>query len=372
MKKHKRIIVSVSNDLFTDQRVLKIGKTITSVGFEAFVIGRKLPNSKELPIDYFKHKRMNLFFKKGVLFYAELNTRLFFKLLFAKYDALYANDLDTLMPSYICSKIFNKPLIYDSHELFTEVPELEGRFAKKVWLFIEKWIFPNLKNVFTVNNSIAEIYSKKYKVECHVMKNAPFVDFEIIPFKKSSFNLDETTRIIILQGAGINIDRGSEEAVEMMNYIQNAVLFIVGGGDNIGFLKEKVKSENLENKVRFFDKQKYVDLLSFTALADIGLSLDKNTNLNYRYSLPNKVFDYIHAGTPILASNLKEISELIKAYEVGRIAESHEPKELAKICNEMLDANSKTTLKSNLKAASAVLTWQSESKKLKEILRDIL
>lgn len=371
MKKHNRIIVSVSNDLFTDQRVFKICNTISLSGFEPFVIGRILPKSNEMPISYFKHKRMKLFFEKGFLFYAELNIRLFFKLLVTKYDALYANDLDTLLPNFLCSKIFNKPLIYDSHELFTEVPELDGRFAKKIWLLIEKAIFPKLKNVFTVNASIADFYSSKYKVECHIMRNVPLINFDIIPFKKSSFDLAENTSIIILQGAGINIDRGAEEAVEMMNYIENAVLFIVGGGDVINSLKEKVIKEHLEKNVRFFDKQHYIDLLAFTAMADIGLSLDKNTNLNYRFSLPNKVFDYIHAGTPIVASNLDEIANIIKTFEVGKVSESHNPKILANICNEMLQSNCKSLFKPKLKEAAQLLNWQVESKKLSEILQEI-
>ncbi|MCK5639071.1 MAG: glycosyl transferase group 1, partial [Flavobacteriaceae bacterium] len=143
----QRIIISVTNDLATDQRVKKASNTIQDMGFEVLLIGRKLPNSLPVSRNY-KTIRMKLLFKKGFLFYTEYNLRLFFKLLSLKKDVLLANDLDTLLPNFLISKIYSKKLVYDSHELFTEVPELVSRpKIRNVWLKIEEFIFPKLKNV---------------------------------------------------------------------------------------------------------------------------------------------------------------------------------------------------------------------------------
>ena len=79
----KKIIISVSNDLTSDQRVDKVCNTLQNAGFEILLIGRKLQNSKPLKRKY-ETKRISLFFHKGILFYAELNLRLFFLLLFLK------------------------------------------------------------------------------------------------------------------------------------------------------------------------------------------------------------------------------------------------------------------------------------------------
>ncbi len=137
----KRIIVSVTNDLTTDQRVAKVCDTLTKMGFSVLLIGRKLKNSENINRNY-KIVRFRLLFNKGFLFYAEYNLRLFFKLLFLKKDVLLSNDLDTLLPNYLIHKIFKTKLVYDSHELFTEVPELTNRpFVQKFWLTIEKNIF---------------------------------------------------------------------------------------------------------------------------------------------------------------------------------------------------------------------------------------
>ena len=147
---------------------------------------------------------MRMLFNKGFLFYAEYNTRLFFKLLFLKTDILLANDLDTLLPNYLISHLFHKKLVYDSHEFFTEVPELISRpKVRNVWLQIEKFIFPKLKNVYTVNDKIAEIYSEKYKIPVKVIRNiAPKLQDRKIDLEFSQ-KIKGHKKMLILQGSGI-------------------------------------------------------------------------------------------------------------------------------------------------------------------------
>ena len=110
----KRVLVSVTNDLFTDQRVKKVCDSLSEMHFDIELIGRMLPNSQPLNRSY-KTRRMRLIFNKGPLFYAEYNTRLFFVLLFSKATIFHANDLDTLLANYLASRIRNIPLVYDTH-----------------------------------------------------------------------------------------------------------------------------------------------------------------------------------------------------------------------------------------------------------------
>ena len=141
--------------------------------------------------------------------------------LFQKVDVLVANDLDTLLPNYLNSKLKGAHLVYDSHELFCEVPELQSNpTKKKIWKRLERWISPKLKNVFTVNDSIAKIYSDEYKVDVKVVRNIPLLSNRV-SFKKISkqeLGIPSDKKIIVLQGAGINVDRGAEEAVEAPHY----------------------------------------------------------------------------------------------------------------------------------------------------------
>lgn len=336
--------------------------------FKIILIGRKLSNSLSLNRDY-KVIRMRLLFNKGFLFYAEYNIRLFFKLLFLKKDILLSNDLDTLLPNFLISVIFQKKIVYDSHELFTEVPELIHKpRIRRAWLLIENYIFPKLKNVYTVNQSIASFYEKKYSVAVKVIRNiAPII-------KNSKINVELSNRVkshykmLILQGSGINIDRGAEEAIAMMQYLDNTILYIIGGGDIYNFLKQLVQEMELNNKVFILDKMPYEQLMEYTKIADAGLSLDKGTNFNYEYSLPNKIFDYIQAKVPIIASNRIEVATIVNNNNLGLVVNSLEPKLLSEKVNSFL--NNKNLIKSckeNLNLASKKYCWENEKIKLEEI-----
>jgi len=319
----------------------------------------------------YKTHRMRLLFTKGPLFYAEYNQRLFLYLLFHRAGLLVSNDLDTLLPNFLIHKLKGVPVVYDSHEYFTEVPELVARpRTQAIWKRIESWIFPKLKDVFTVNESIADLFEKDYGLRPRVVRNIPLKRKKVEPATRRQLGLSENKKILILQGSGINIHRGSEEMVEAMKYIDNAILLIVGGGDVIDTLKEMVKSEELKGKVVFKPKQSYEKLMQFTANSDLGLTLDKDTNLNYRFSLPNKLFDYIHAGIPVLASQLPEIKRVIDEYDIGDFIPSHEPKEIATKVNQILvDQELMDKWKNNTIFAAKSLSWENEEIELGRVYK---
>lgn len=360
-----RVVVSVTNDLYTDQRVHKVCTFIQSQGYEVLLVGRLRKDSFDLQREY-QTKRFKLLFDKGALFYASYSFRLFWFLLFTKFDILVSNDLDTLLPNFLAHKIKRKKLVYDSHEYFTEVPELINRpKVQVIWERIEGYIFPKLKNVYTVNNSIASRYQTKYGVPLLVVRNiSPNWSPAQLKTKKE-LGIPENKFVLIFQGAGINIDRGGEEAVQAMQYLENTILLFVGDGDVVSHLKELTSELKLEDKVFFFGKKPYLEMMNFTHHADLGLTLDKDTNINYRFSLPNKVFDYLHANTPILASDLIEVKRVVEGYDIGKITKSHEPLKLAETIQEIQsNPNQIARWKSNCYKASQIENWESEVQKL--------
>jgi glycosyltransferase involved in cell wall biosynthesis len=365
----KIAFVTVSNDLCTDQRVDKVCKTLMKCGFEVELVGRKKIESQSLTARAYRCERLRLLFEKNIFFYAEFNLRLFFYLLTHKQDLLIANDLDTLLPNYLVSKIKRIPLVYDSHEYFCGVPELENNaFARNVWLKIEKWIFPKLKHIFTVNDSIAELYHNQYKVELKVVRNVPLRQENINTKSRQELMLPEGKKILLLQGAGINVDRGVEELIEAMQWVDNAVLLIIGGGDVYALLQQKAELLKLSDKIQFIKKLPYAELMQYTANADIGLTLDKDSNLNYRFSLPNKLFDYIHAGIAVLSSDLIEIRKIIEQYEIGEIIKDHQPETIAAHINKLLtDDEKRLKYAANTKTAAAALCWENEEKELMKV-----
>ncbi|QTE22197.1 glycosyltransferase [Polaribacter cellanae] len=358
----KKIIVSVTNDLTTDQRVEKVCNSLHTDGYDVYLVGRLLKNSEDINRDY-TTKRFKLFFNSGVLFYAEYNIRLFFFLLFKKKDILLSNDVDTLLPNYFISKIQHKKLVFDSHELFSEIPELVNRpKVKKIWTSIENWIIPKLKNNYTVCNSIANYYQNKYNVQFKTILNVPNkknIENGIFPFETYQ------KKIIIYQGA-VNMGRGLELMIETMQHLENHLLIIIGNGDIYKDLKEKTSTLKLNEKVFFLGRKKPEDLKKLTPLADIGFSLEEDLGLNYRFALPNKIFDYIQAEIPIIVSNFPEMKQIVIDHKIGEIIEHRDPKFLAHQIKKLLEKD----FSNELKEAKKILIWKHQEKKLLAIFKN--
>lgn len=342
---------------------------LRSKGYDVLLIGRQQAASVPLDERDYSTHRMKLPFETGFLFYASYNIALFFHLLLRKTDLLFSNDLDTLLPNFLISQLRGKQLVYDSHEYFTEVPELTNRpKVQRIWKRLESWILPKLKNALTVNISIAKLYFDNYGIKMNVVRNIPAIQSFSSNATRSELGLPEDKKLIILQGSGINMHRGAEEAVEAMQYVENAVLLIIGSGDVIGKLHQMVSELKLENKVIFRPRMPYRKMMAHTRLADLGLTLDKDTNINYRYSLPNKLFDHIHAGIPTLASDLVEVKRVIEDHGVGETIHSFDPKKLAEKISGMLSSPKNVTWKENCKKTALELTWEKESVVLQKMI----
>ncbi len=376
----QKIIISVISDLVTDQRVHKVATTLQNIGYDVLLIGAKRKNSKSVEAREYKTERIVMLFQKGFMHYAEWNTRLYFKLLFSKKGDIYvANDLDTLLPNYLITTFLKKKLVYDSHEYFTEQEEVYNRkFVKKVWLKIENFIFPKLKNVYTVNNSIAEIYKEKYKVGVHVVRNIPLVNGKIdTEIKWTDFNLTneiENKKILLTQGVGLHTNRGIEELIlSTKNFSEEFILLIVGGGLALNNFKALVEEENLQDKVKFIGVLPPIQLKQLTAKAFCGFTLDKPTCFNYLYSLPNKLFDFIHANVPIIGSNLPEVAKIIMDYKVGIVLTEVSPQLIAEAIIKISDNDYAlyNYFKQNTLAAKEELNWDNESKNIKKIFENL-
>lgn len=366
----KTAVVCVTNDLTTDQRVHKTCVTLQKCGYWVVEFGRLLPDSLPLERPYFTIRK-KMFFHRGPQFYAEYNIRLFLYLFFHTPDLIFANDLDTLPAAWLASKLRSKRLIYDTHEYYTETPELVKRpLIQSIWKKIEDFLFPKLTDVLTVNSSIAKLYADKYHKPVQFSRNIPPTYTPERVKTRQELGLPTDKRIIILQGAGINVQRGAEEAVLAMQNVENAVLLIAGNGDVLPVLRQMVTEFHLEDKVIFKAKMPFTELRQYTMNADLGLAIDKDTNLNYHYSLPNKLFDYIHSGIPVLSSRLIELEQIIEKYDIGYFIESHNPLHIAEMIQSIFNDTSRyNAVKSNTQRAKTELCWEKEENILISIIK---
>ncbi|MBP5497234.1 MAG: glycosyltransferase [Bacteroidales bacterium] len=364
----KRVILSVTEDLYTDQRMDKMSLFLHKKGFDVTLVGRCYGDSPVLEKRPYKTKRLRLLFRKGSIFYAEYTVRLLFYLLFKKCDLLVANDLDTLLPNYLVSKWRKKPLVYDSHEYFCgELSVVSKPISYKVWHGIEKFCFPKLKTVITVSQSIVDQYEKEYGIRPYLVRNIPPAATPLVTATRQSLQMPDDKTVLLLQGSGINEGRGGEEIVQAMQYLPDCHLFIVGNGTVLPQLKKMSAEMHLQDRITFVPRQTPENLFNYTSLADMGMAIDTDQSANLRFSLPNKIFDYIKAGLPMVVSNLVERARIVKQYKVGTIAESVTPEALAAAVKELSDPELLAQCRENCKTAARELTWENEEKVLEQV-----
>lgn len=361
---NRRIVVSVTSDLVSDNRVHKVCNTLEKMGFNVLLVGRKLPGSLPLGPRTYETRRMTLIFTKGPFFYAEFNLRLFFLLLFSPTNLLLSNDLDTLPANFLASRLRKKPLIYDSHEYFTEMPELLHRpKVREFWAWLERKMLPHTDLAYTVCRSIADIYTKRSGREFHVIRNVPYTihDVQKTPVLKES-------DMVLYQGA-LNIGRGLEQVILAMKHLSGVRLVIAGDGDIRTYLEDLVRKEGLVSRVLFAGRLPLEELAVLTKKASLGLSVEEDLGLNYRFALPNKLFDYIQSRVPVLVTDLPEMASLVNRYQIGLVTGSLDPVILAKMIDVALnDKNLRAIWTGNLEIAANELNWENEEKILQYLV----
>ncbi len=354
----KKLTITVTNNISYDQRMQKIANHLAE-RFDVTIIGSSMRNPPELNEESYQQKRLRTFFTKGFLFYAEFNVRLFFYLLTKKTDILYSVDLDTLFVAYCLNKIRGQKYIYDSHEYFTELPELVGRtYVQMVWRYIEKSGVPRAIARITVNDELARIFEEKYKVKFDVVQNTPVLNNPKMSRKENVF---------LYQGA-LNEGRGIEELIQVMKYFPDYTLEIAGGGpleDKLKKLKEDEKADN----VIFHGMLRPEQLKEIGTRAKIGFNLLLGVSLNYYYSLANKFFDYVMLEIPVITMKFPVYERLMNTFKVGEMLDELSVEELKITIEKILnDEGNYHEIIANCQEAKKKWNWKNELEILDRII----
>lgn len=334
----------------------RICTSLAENGYQVTLVGRKLGHSPALADKKFRQKRLRCFFNKGKWFYAEYNIRLFLYLLFKKMDAVCAIDLDTILPCLYASKWKKIPRIYDAHELFTGLKEVETRPSiKKIWSWVERTSVPRFKWGYTVSESIADEFNRRYGVEYEVIRNMSRL--------REITEIPADDRFLLYQGA-VNEARAFEQLIPAMREIP-CRLVICGDGNFMPQLKTLISLHDVGHKVELKGMLAPEDLWRVSQTATIGLGVAENTGINQYFALPNKFFDYIHAGIPQVAMAFPEYLRVNAIYEVAVLLTDSSPALISASVNKLLtDAVLYDRLRQNCLRARLVLNWQREEQKL--------
>lgn len=356
----KKIITSAFSNLYTDQRIEKVCRTLYDNGYPVELIGNDWKGAEQMDRPY-PFSRIHLASKSLKTAYFEFNWKLY-RQLKKKADSntiLHANDLDALLPNYLLAKKLNIPLVFDSHEIFSEMPAVQGKMSQKLWRYLEKKIIPELTFMITASESYAKWFQKKYGTHPIVVQNAP---------RKMEFTMEipeNNPKIFLYQGA-INPFRGIDKAILAMNHLDGVVFKIAGDGPRKKEYEDLVVKENLQHKVQFLGKLKPDDLRGITMTADLGMSIEENGGESYLYSLPNKVLDCIQSRVPLVLADLPEMQNIKNQFDVGEIIKGHQPENIATAIRTIL-SKGRESYQKELERASKALCWENEEVKLLKV-----
>jgi glycosyltransferase involved in cell wall biosynthesis len=372
----KNIANIVLNDFTNDSRVLKTSNSLIQFGYKVTVVAMhdKGLAEKEIIGDvnvdrvkltsrpWPKYKPIQL------LKYLEFVSRSFWR--YRDVDVIHCNDLNTL-PVGLLIKLVGKDVkvVYDCHEHETEINGLKG-LEKKLKKILEGFLIRFSDQVITVSDSIADEYVRLYNIPKPnlVLNCPPYQCVAKYNIFRETFGIRNDQNIFIYQG-GLSKGRGIEillDAFEKVSSDKN-VLVCMGYGPLENLIEEKSR---LSNSIFFHPAVSPQVLLKYTSSADYGIAFIEDTCLSYRYCLPNKIFEYLMAGLPVLVSNLYEMKRLVEAHQVGIVTGENSVKSFKQGVEMSINQNHQKTVENVIKARE-FFSWETQEKVLKEVYRDI-
>jgi glycosyltransferase involved in cell wall biosynthesis len=368
-------------DLRYESRVLKQTTTISSLSkIEHVYIAalyedslkeeEKITDKISLKRFVLKTRGLNKSFFLQIFKYLEFVLRVLFFYKKKKIAIVNIHVLELLPLGYLLKLIYGAKLIYDTHELETEISGLRG-YKKKLRKLVERLLIKKTDHVFVVSENIADWYSDTYGIprptvllnspqEQHVEKNDYFQD---------KFSLRKDQLIVIYQG-GLQVERGINVILEYFKKNKNDKIVIVFMGN--GELQREIQFASKSYKNIFFHETVPTDIvLKYTASADIGIVLIQNTCLSHNFCMPNKLFEYAMAGLPVIVSNVKEMSAFVKKNQIGVVVEDETAASLNEAIERLLRMDL-AVLKQNVKKAALDNAWERQEEKMQTIYQKLL
>jgi len=283
-------------------------------------------------------------------------------------DVVHANDIATLIPGYFAARLSGARLVYDTHEYAVGVP-----YRKAVWAWlaatIERLLIGRCDAVITVSDGIADRLQARYGLKRRpvVLRNVPDLPPPgDAPDLREQMGIDDAP-LVLHQGA-VADGRGGENLIRAMTFTESSHLLFLGvdGGYAEGLRRLAVELD-VDRRTHFHPPVALPTLLSYTSQADVGVSLLQDTCDNHRLALPNKLFEYLAAGLPVVVSDLPEMGRLVSERQVGWVTDPGDPADIARALTEAAGARGDESLENRVRVAASELTWQIERTRLTDL-----
>ncbi len=262
-------------------------------------------------------------------------------------------------------------IIYDSREIFSALATLRKQSLKqKILTLAEDIAVRNVKKIVVSGELDADYlgnYFNDRQKKYFVIKNLP-KETNIIEsnYLREIFLIPNDKIILIYQGVLLP-GRGIKPLLEALEITDKYVLVIVGDGFYKHQIIDIIKNKKLENKVFLHQQVNYNQLLNITASADIGVSLIEPITFSYELALPNKLFEYVYAGLPVLVTDLPAMTQFVVDNKVGEIVPpTLRPQEIIEALNKL--TTNIDEYKTSIIRKRGNFTYQSQSQTLLKIL----
>lgn len=387
---HKRtVVMHVLTTFRADPRVIRSATALKEAGYEVSVVDIVDQDTQIVELIFgisVTHLKVsNTFLRNRFRRWALIKALLMFirstlLLIKTSADIYHAHDFTALPACYIAAKLRGRPLIFDAHEL----PLSELDVPDRRW--IRFFLRPFLAHMITRcvgGIGASPIYETILREQYHIPRVILLRNFP--PYRptmksdrlRQQLGLGSSIRIALYQG-NIQPDRGLDKIVRAAAFLENDIVIVMLGKGiepTISQLKALVASEGVTDRVKLLPPVPYQELLDWTASADLGLTLiPRDGTLNMRTCLPNKLFEYLMVGLPVLTSPMDAVAPLVTSYDVGKVVHSLTPVDLGGAINAMLgDMAGLARMHLNgLKAAQQEFNWEKEKENLIHLYQDIL
>jgi glycosyltransferase involved in cell wall biosynthesis len=381
------VCLSLPVRLRTDVRARRVAATLADAGYVVSIIDfesdRRLPDTETLNNITVTHMKMPSLFVPARFkpwFLVKLTwmfVRAARQLLRMPADIYHASDLKALLPTYIAARLRRKPLIFESYELPLVEPKVRRwRRLHALAVRMIRLLIKRCDAVIVVSPPIVrEVHHQYGGPMPTLLRNMPTYQPPLASNRlRERLGLPATTRIALYQG-NISENRSLDVLVRAARYLpDNLVIVLMGNGPSTERLAALIAHEGVGERVRLVPAVSYSELLAWTASADLGLILlSPDFSLNIRYCLPNKLFEYLMAGLPVLTSSLEAVAEVLTRYDAGQVCPSLAPEEIARSITTMLaDGVSMARWHANALAAARELNWEVEQTTLLNLYENLL
>ncbi|MCS6789628.1 MAG: glycosyltransferase [Bacteroidia bacterium] len=348
-----KIIHCILHNLFHDQRLHRIALTL-SEKYEVEVVGINRGKESPLPQRPYRMHRLFIPIRRGPLFFLIGNFRFFWFLLWRRWDGVIAYDLAALPGCWLAAFLRRKPILLDSRELFTQTPFLVHRpLVRRIWELAERLLYPRVAYIITVSPPIARYYQQRYRKPTWLVYN--------LPPRAQTLNEPSLSRKLLLYQGMLHPYRGLEEVIAAMAYAEGWSLWVLGDGPLRPKLEQLIQRYNLQERVRLWGMVSPEELPSYTKQATFGISGELPHGLNHTYAMPNKFFDYLQQGIPVLVGEAPLLQKLVRYYRCGAIVSPWHPEHIAKFLqnSDLLNTEYGVWVENARKAAS-LFHWDTQ------------